>query len=222
MKAITRNQYGSADKLRLKPHTLSFEEAAALPQASCIALQGIVEKGNVKADQHILINGGGGSSGLFAIQIAKQRAATVTAVDNITKQQLMLNTGADFVINYEEQDFTRQGKQYDYIFDLAAAHALLDYKRALKSGAKYVMVGGSMRSTLQLLFPGIFLSLFSHHSYGMLALKTNKGLDVILDMIEADKLKLIIDKTFPLGNTPDALRYFMTGKTRGKLIIKTT
>jgi len=205
--------------LTAKPANLSFAEAAALPQAACIALQGIRDVGKVKAGQQVLINGGGGGSGSFAIQFAKLYGAEVTAVDNSEKLETMRALGADHVIDYTREDFTRNGRQYDMIFDLAAYHSMFDYRRSLKSGGVYAMVGGGMSSLWQLLFIGMPLNLFGRKRMSMLALKNNQGLNEIASLVEAGKVKPVIDKCFPLEQAADALRYLGAGHARGKVVV---
>src|SRR5687768_16686776 len=131
----------------LKPPDLTFEQAAAIPQAGVIALQGIRDRG-VHSGQSVLINGGGGGTGMFAIQLAKSSGAEVTAVDNAGKLDFMRFLGADHVIDYTREDFTRNGRQYDLILDLIAERSALDYARALKSGGSYSAVGGSVATFL--------------------------------------------------------------------------
>ncbi|MCB0232487.1 MAG: NAD(P)-dependent alcohol dehydrogenase, partial [Anaerolineae bacterium] len=129
--------------MALKPAGLTFEQAAVIPQPGVIALQGIRTKGRVQPGQKVLINGGGGTTGTFAIQLARLDGAEVTGVDNGEKLDLMRSLGADHVIDYTVEDFTRNGKQYDLILDLVAHRSVSDYQRALAPGGRYLMVGGS-------------------------------------------------------------------------------
>ncbi|MEO5953973.1 MAG: NAD(P)-dependent alcohol dehydrogenase, partial [Chloroflexia bacterium] len=130
--------------LALKPPGMTFEQVAAIPQAAVIALQGIRDKGKVQPGQHVLINGAGGGGGTFAMQLAKLYGAEVTGVDNTEKLGFMRSIGADHVIDYTREDFTRNGKQYDLILDLIAYRSIFDYKRALKPNGSYYAVGGSL------------------------------------------------------------------------------
>src|ERR671916_3490937 len=143
---------GSA--LGLQPAGMTFEEAAAIPQAAVIALQGIRDKGQVQPGQKVLINGAGGGAGAFAVQFAKLYGAEVTGVDNTGKLDFMRSLGADYVIDYTREDFTKSGKQYDLILDVVAHRSVFAYKRALKPGGTYFFVGGSVATLLQILLLG--------------------------------------------------------------------
>lgn len=205
--------------LILKPASMTFEEVAALPQSACIALQGIRDKGQVQPGQKVLINGAGGGAGTFAIQIAKLNGAEVTGVDNTRKLDIMRSVGADHVIDYTQEDFTKNGKNYDLILDLAAYHSIFDYKRALSSKGVYFMVGGSVALIFQLLILGQWFSLIGGKKLGLIALKSNKDLSFIIELIEAGKIEPVIDKCYPLSQVPEALRYHGDGYARGKIVI---
>ena len=164
-----------------------------------------------------MINGAGGGAGSFAIQIAKYFGAEVTGVDNTGKLEMMRSIGADHVIDFTQEDFTKNGQRYDLIFDLAAHHPIFDYKRSLNPGGKYVMVGGPMAQIFQLLFLGPFISITGNKKMGILALKTNRDLDFLLELIIFGKIKPVIDKRYPLSKVPDALRYLGEGHAKGKL-----
>ncbi|HEX6171081.1 MAG TPA: NAD(P)-dependent alcohol dehydrogenase, partial [Chitinophagaceae bacterium] len=127
-----------AAALMLKPPGMNFEQAAAVPQAALLALQGLRNKMTVQKGHHVLINGGGGGAGTFAIQMAKSVGATVTAVDSASKLETMLSVGADHVIDYKSEDFTKNGQQYDLILDLAAYHSIFDYKKSLTPNGRYI------------------------------------------------------------------------------------
>ena len=202
-----------------KPTYLSFEQAATIPQAACIALQGIRDKGQIKTGQRILINGAGGGSGVFAIQLAKMYGAEVTAVDNADKQDVMLTAGADHILDYKKTDFTTNTEKYDFIFDLAAYHSIFDYKRVLAAKGTYTMVGGSMKTVFQTLFIGSLLSILGRKKYTMLALKKNHDMEHILNLIESGQLRIFIDKHFPFAKTIEALKYFGAGHAKGKVVI---
>ena len=145
--------------LVLKPASITFVEAAAMPQAGLLALQGLIDKGQIKAEQKVLINGAGGGAGTFAVQIAKCIGANVTAVDSSTKLDKLGLLGADRVIDYKRVDFTQNGQHYDLILDMAAFHSISDYHRALSSYGIYVMVGGSM-ALLSKLFLALYFQCF--------------------------------------------------------------
>src|SRR6266496_2730118 len=134
-----------------KPASLTFEEAAAIPQGAVIALQGIRDQGQVQPGQKVLINGAGGSAGTFAVQLAKYYGADVTGVDNTSKLDFMRSLGADHVIDYTREDFTKSGKQYDLILDVIAHRSVFAYKRALGPNGSYFMVGGSVATMFQML-----------------------------------------------------------------------
>ena len=138
--------------LTLIPGEISFKTASAIPQAAEIAYQGVFDRGSIREGEKILINGAGGGSGSFAVQIAKHFKADVTGVDNSEKQDFILSLGADRAIDYRAEDFTRSGESYDLILDLAAYHSVADYKKVLKEKGIYRMVGGSMSVIFQLLF----------------------------------------------------------------------
>ena len=205
--------------LTIKPPALTFTQAAALPQSVCIALQGIRDKGQVQPGQKVLINGGGGGAGTFAIQLAKHFGAEVTGVDNTEKQQIMRQAGADFVIDYTQVDFTKNAQQYDLVFDMAAHHTVMDYRRVLRPRGKYLMVGGSMKAVLAVLLVGSLTSLFSGKKMRMLALKLNQDLNFILELCKTGKLVPMIDRIYPLSQTPEALRYLGEGHAKGKVVI---
>ena len=205
--------------LTLKPNNMTFEEVAALPQAAVVALQGLRDKGQVKPGQNVLINGAGGGSGSFAVQLAKHFGAEVTGVDNTEKSDIMRQNGADHVIDFTQEDFTQNGRRYDLILDFVAAHSIFDYKRALSSEGMYIMVGGSMAHIFQTLFLGALISMTGTKKMGILGAIPNKGLTFILELIETGKIKPIIDRYYPLNEVPEAFRYFGAGHAKGKLVI---
>lgn len=202
-----------------KPTNMTFEQVAALPQAACIALQGVHEKGEIQPGQKVLINGAGGGSGSFAVQMAKSLGAEVTGVDNTEKLDAMRSMGADHVIDYTREDFTKTGQRYDFILDLAAHHSIFDCKRVLNPKGIYVVVGGAMSSVFQLLFLGSLISLFSSKKMALLALKPNQDLELILELFESGEVVPFIDKCFPLSKVPEALGYLGEGHAKGKVVI---
>ena len=205
--------------LMLKPASMTFEEVAAVPQSACIALQGIRDKGQIQPGQKVLINGAGGSAGSFAVQIAKYFGAEVTGVDNTEKLAMMRSIGADHVIDYTQEDFTRKGQCYDLILDLTAYHPVFDYKRALSPKGRYLMVGGSVALIIKLLFLGPWISMIGGKKMGLLAMKPNKDLDFVIALIAAGKVAPVIDKRYPLSEAPEALRYLGEGHAKGKVVI---
>jgi NADPH:quinone reductase-like Zn-dependent oxidoreductase len=205
--------------LVLKPASMTFEEAAAIPQAAILALQGLRGKRQIQSGQKVLINGAGGGAGTFAVQIAKSFGAEVTGVDSTRKLDIMRSIGADHVIDYTKEDFTKSGQRYDLILDMAAHHSIFDYKRALSPKGIYVMVGGSMFRLFQVMFLGSLISMTTSKKMGILAHKPNKDLAFMKELLEAGKVVPVIDKRYPLSEVPEALRYFGEGHAKGKLVI---
>lgn len=205
--------------LTLKPDSMTFEQAAAIPQAACIALQGLRDKGRIQAGQKVLINGAGGGAGSFALQMAKTFGAEVTGVDNTEKQDMMRSSGADHVIDYTQEDFTKNGQRYDLILDLSAHHSIFDYKRALSPNGIYLMAGGSVALIFQLLFLGSWISLIGPKKMSLLAMRTNRDLVFIIECFEAGKVVPVIDKQYPLNEVAEALRYLGEGHARGKVVV---
>ena len=207
--------------LALKPAGMTFEEAAAIPQAAFIALQGIRDKGQVQPGQKVLINGGGGGAGTFAIQLAKLAGAEVTGVDNTEKLELMQSLGADHVIDYTREDFTKNGQQYDLILDVIAHRSVFAYKRALKPNGSYFMAGGSVATMFQMLLLGPLIRRITSRNIKLLLVQTDsKDLAYITELIESGKVKLVIDKRYSLSEAAEALRYLGEGHAKGKAVIR--
>ncbi len=209
----------SENALVVKPPLLSFEQAAAIPQAGVMALQGIRDYGQVKSGQKVLINGAGGGVGTFAIQLAKYYRAEVTAVDSSIKLEMMQSLGADHVIDYAQEDFTRNGHQYDFILDVVGHHSIYDYKRALNSEGIYRMIGGPTKLIFQSIFIAPFLSMNSNKKMGILTHEPNKGLDFILELFNSGMVNPVVDKIFPLSETAAAMQYLGDGLSLGKVVI---
>ena len=207
------------DELVRKPDSLTFEEAAAIPQAASVALQGLRDKGHIQSGQEVLINGAGGGAGSFAIQIAKLSGARVTGVDSGEKHDMMRSIGADHVIDYAREDFTKSGQKYDLILDLVASHSIFDYRRALRRKGTYIMVGGTVPHLFQTLILGSLISIAGRYKMGVLGARPNKHLPQIVNLIESGKIRLVIDKQYPLAEVPEALRYLGEGRARGKVVI---
>jgi len=205
--------------LALKPASMTFEEAAAVPQAAVLALQGLRDKRQIQPGQKVLINGAGGGAGTFAVQIAKSFGAEVTGVDSTSKLDMMRSIGADQVIDYTQEDFTKSEQRYDFILDFAAHHSIFDYKRALSPKGIYVMVGGSMARIFQAVFLGPLISMTGSKKMGILAHKPNKDLDFMKELFEAGKVVPVIDRRYPLSEVAEALRYFGEGHAKGKVVI---
>ena len=210
----------SEKALALKPAAMTFEEASAIPQAAFIALQGIREKGNVQPGQKVLINGAGGGTGTYAIQLAKLAGAEVTGVDNTEKLDLIKSLGADHVIDYTREDFTKNGRQYDLILDLIAYRSVFAYQRALKPNGNYFVAGGSAFTMLQILLLGPWIRRTTSKNIRVLMVQTDsKELVYITELIEARKLVTVIDKRYSFSETPEALRYLGEGHAKGKVVI---
>ena len=200
---------------------MSFEQAAALPQAGLLAMQGLRYKKPLQSGQHLLINGAGGGVGAIALQYAKSIGAMVTCVDREEKFEMLRSLGADELIDYRKTDYTNTGMQYDYILDVTARRSVSDYKRALKPGGVFAMVGGSMGWLLvQMMLIQPLLSKFSNKKLGIMGYHVNKeGLDELSQLFDDGKLSVVIDRCFPLAGTADAFRYYGQGTFMGKIII---
>ena len=208
------------NKLALKPASMTFEEAAAIPQAAVIALQGIRDKGQVQSGQRVLINGAGGGAGTFAVQLAKLYGAEVTGVDNTGKLDLMRSLGADHVIDYTQEDFTENGKQYDLILDAVAHRSVFAYKRALRPNGSYFLVGGSVATIFQILLLGPWIRRTTGKKTRLLVVQSNlRDLVFMTELYEAGKVVPVIDRRYPLSEVPEALRYLGEGHAQGKVVI---
>jgi len=208
-----------ADALMLKPASMSFEQASATPQAGLVALQGLRNKGRLQSGERVLINGAGGGTGTFAIQLAKSLGADVTGVDSARKLELMRSLGADSVIDYTKEDFTRNGQRYDLILDLVAHRSIFDNKRALSPEGRYVLAGGSLPRILEVLFLGPLLSR-GGRKLGIVGVKANRGLGHMVELFEAGTVVPVIDRTYALSEAAEALRYLGEGKALGKVVVK--
>ncbi|HZM84204.1 MAG TPA: NAD(P)-dependent alcohol dehydrogenase [Candidatus Limnocylindrales bacterium] len=195
------------------PAGLTHEQAAALPQSGAIAWQGIVARGEVQGGQRVLINGAGGGSGMYAIQLAKLRGAQVTGVDNAEKLEFMASLGADHVIDYRREDYTRNGKTYDLVLDVQAFRSARDYRRALAPGGRYFYVGGSVRTLFGVL-------LFGGKRVRVLAIQLGaKQLGSLVELCRAGEVSTVIDRRYSLDEVPEALGYLGNGHARGKVLI---
>jgi NADPH:quinone reductase-like Zn-dependent oxidoreductase len=206
--------------LEPKPANSTFAEAAAVPQAGVLALQGIRKGGQIQPRQKVLINGAGGGVGTFAIQLAKLSGAEVTGVDASHKLNVVRSLGADYVIDYTQEDFTKTGKRYDLIIDCQNFRSMTDNRRALRPGGTYAMVGGSIPRVYQLWFLSLIASLTREdRKLRLVAEGPNKGLADLKELMETGKLIPLIDRTYQLSEVPDALRYFGEGHHKGKIVI---
>jgi NADPH:quinone reductase-like Zn-dependent oxidoreductase len=205
-----------------KPANLTFEQAAAVPVAAMTALQGLRDKGNLQPGQKVLINGASGGVGTFAVQIAKALGAEVTAVCSPRNLEMARSLGADHVIDYKVEDFTRSGQQYDLILAVNGYHPILDYLRALAPEGTYVVAGGSMAQLFQAAAQGKSLSRTRRQKIMVLSLVQNhKDLAFLKELVETGKLMPLVDRCYPLSQTPEAFRYFEKGHPKGKIVITT-
>jgi len=207
--------------LVLKPDSITFEEAATVPSRAIIALQGLRDKRQIQPGQKVLINGAGGGVGPFAVQIAKYFGAEVTGVDSPKKLGMLRSIGADHVIDYTQEDFTKNGQRYDLILDIAAHHSIFDYKRALSPKGIYAIVGGSRTTIFQVVFLGPLISMTGSKKMGLMTWKPNKKEDLVFikELLEAGKVVPVIDRCYPLSEVAEALRYFEEGHPPGKIVI---
>ncbi len=206
--------------LALKPTNLTFEEAAAVPMAGVTALQGLRDKGQIQTGKKVLINGASGGVGTFAVQIAKSFGTEVTAVCSTRNLKMARSIGADHIIDYTQEDFTKNGQHYDLILAANGYHPISDYKGALSTQGIYVMTGGSMAQMFQALLLGPLISMIGNKKMCALTAKSDqKDLVFIKKLIEAGKVKPVIDRRYPLREVPEALQYLWEGHARGKVVI---
>jgi NADPH:quinone reductase-like Zn-dependent oxidoreductase len=215
---------GPKSSLAPKPAGLTFEQAAAVNMAGTTALQGLRDKGRIQPGQRVLINGASGGVGTFAVQIAKAFGARVTAVCSTRNVETVRSIGADEVIDYTQQDFTRSGQRYDLIFDVAASRSLSDCRRVLAPNGILVMVGVKggrrMAPIVARLLAGVVYSRFATRKMlPFLAHNSTEDLLVLKELIEAGKVRPVIDRTYPLTQTAEAIRYLEEGHARGKVVI---
>jgi NADPH:quinone reductase-like Zn-dependent oxidoreductase len=205
--------------LSLKPAGMSFTEAAAIPQAAMLAVQGLIDKARIRDGQKLLINGAGGGVGTFGLQIARSYNVEVTGVDHTEKQDMMRTLGFDHVIDYAREDFTKNGKQYDVILDAKTNRPLSHYLRALTPLGTYVTVGGSLSRIFQIFLLSPFVPMFSRKRATIVALKPNKDLAYMNELFVSGRLKPIIDGHFALEEVPEAMRLFAQAGHKGKIVI---
>lgn len=211
------------DAFAPKPANIMFEQAAATPLAAITALQGLRDSSNIQAGERVLINGASGGVGTFSVQYAKAVGAEVTGVCSTRNLDLVRSIGADHVIDYTQEDFARTGQQYDLIFDAVGNRTAADYRRALKPGGRCVVTGfTTMRHMFgQVVLLGALGSRFSKKKVGMMgtAKPNPDDLRVLADLLERGALVPMIDRTYPLSETAEAIRYLETMRARGKIVI---
>jgi NADPH:quinone reductase-like Zn-dependent oxidoreductase len=223
-------EYAAVSEARFerKPTGLTFEQAAAVPTSGSLAVQAVRDEGRVQAGQDVLINGAGGAVGTFAVQLAKAYGANVTGVDAAGKLDMIRSIGADRTIDYEQEDFTRSGERYDVVLDIAGNHRWPDIRRAVTPDGTYVLIGhdqygasghrwfGSLGRFAKLMVMAPFVNQL-HPFRGVK--DPGDRLVVLKELIEAGKVTPVIDRTFPLSEVPDAIRYLESGQARGKLVV---
>jgi len=199
---------------------MTFEEAAAYPQAAVLALQNLRNKRPIEPGQKVLINGAGGGVGTFAVQIAKYFGAEVTGVDSTRKLDMLRSIGVDQVIDYTQEDFTQKEQRYDLILATAGYRSIFDYKRALSPKGIYVSTGGSEAQTYQAMFLGPFISMTGTKKMGAtVGIQNQKNLVFMKELLEAGKVVPVIDRRYPLSEVAEAIRYYGEGHARGKVVI---
>ncbi len=208
------------DALALKPANLTFEQAAAVPMAAVTALQGLRDKGRIQPGQKVLINGASGGVGTFAVQLARWFGAEVTAVCSTRNVDQARSLGADHVIDYTREDFTRNGQRYDLILAVNGYHPIADYRRALSPNGIYVMAGGSNPQLFEALLLGSLMSMTGQKKMGALTANFSpQTLNFVSELLEAGKVVPVIDRCYPLSETIEAFRYLGEGHARGKIVI---
>jgi NADPH:quinone reductase-like Zn-dependent oxidoreductase len=212
--------------IALKPSNVSFEEAASVNIAGLTALQGLRDHGKVQAGQKVLINGASGGVGTFAVQLAKSMGADVTGVCSTRNVDLVTSLGADRVIDYTKDDFTKGDTKYDVILDNVANHPLSECRKVLMPKGKYVLIGGGSANQQGVIgvmakpFQAMFMSWFGDQKMGMMMAEMKQtDLQYMADLMQNGKLKAVIDRTYKLAETADAIRYIEEGHARGKVII---
>lgn len=206
--------------LVLKPANISFEEAAAVPEAAIVALQGLRDKGHIQSGQKVLINGASGGIGTFAVQIAKSFGAEVTGVCSTRNLDMVRSIGADHVIDYTQEDFTKTGQHYDLILATAGYRSIFDYRRALSPKGIFVVTGGAMAQIFQTMLLGPWMSMAGSKKMGNLMAKvSNEDLVFMKELLEAGKVVPVIDRRYPFSEVAEALQYYEKGHARGKVVI---
>ena len=205
--------------LSLKPASITFEEAATLPQAGILALQGLRDKRQIQPGEKVLINGAGGGVGTFAVQIAKLFGAEVTGVDSTEKLDIVRSIGADHVIDYTQEDFITSGQHYDLILDVVVSHSISNYKRVLNPKGILRMVGGSMGKVFKAALLGPLIS--RNKKMSIVVWRPNKKEDMVFltELLEAGKVVPVIDRRYPLSEVAEAFRYLEEGHHKGKIVI---
>lgn len=211
---------GDENAFAIKPDNITFEVAASIPQAGTIAYQSLTDKIKINYGDRVLINGGGGGVGTFAIQLAKKLGAHITVVDRQEKFEVMKRLGADEVIDYRIVDFTTLKETYDFIIDVVGKHSIMKSIKVLKNKGSYVMIGGKPRYILQAAFLGKLLSAVTTKNIKILAAEPNWRLAKLASKVSYGKITPVVDKVFPLEDVGEAMDYLRNGQAQGKVIIK--
>jgi NADPH:quinone reductase-like Zn-dependent oxidoreductase len=207
--------------LALKPANMTFEEAASIPQAAMLAVQGLIDIGNIQSGQKLLINGAGGGVGTFGIQIAQSLGVKdITVVDKESKLDMLRSLGATHCINYTKEDFTKNGEMYDLILDVKTNRSISHYLRVLNPNGKYITVGGDLYRLFKILFSMSLMNRIRKKNVSLVALKANKDLEYMNKLYKTGKLKCVIDEhQYTLEDAPKAMKYFESGDHKGKVVI---
>jgi NADPH:quinone reductase-like Zn-dependent oxidoreductase len=207
-------------RLALKPASITYEQAAAVPVAALTALQGLRDKGRIWPGQKVLVDGASGGVGTFAVQIAKAFGTEVTAVCSTRNTEQARMLGADHVIDYTQEDFTRSGRRYDLIFAANAWHSVMDYRRALRPDGIFVMAGGGLALYFHVLTLGSLLSWMGNKKYFSYVAKINQqDLEFLKELLDSGQVIPVIDRRYPLSDTAEAIRYLEEGHAQGKVVI---
>jgi len=217
--------------LVLKPAGMTFEQAAAIPQAGMLAVQGLLDKGQLRPGQRVLINGAGGGVGTFAVQLAKLpkfQGVEVTGVDSAEKLDMLRSVGFDHVIDYQKEDFTKSGKCYDLILDTRTNRPALDYARVLNPSGTYATVGGTshlgqfaLLGLWQFVLGGSppWIRELRGKKLALVMLKQNKDLPYLNELFEAGQFTPVIDGHYTFSESREALRHYLTAKHKGKVVV---
>ena len=210
-----------ASKFVHKPANVSFEAAAALPVAAFTALQGLRDKGKIQPGQKVLIDGASGGVGIYAVQIAKSFGAEVTAVCRTRNLDMVRSIGADHVVDYTREDFTKSGQRYDFIYAVNGYHPILAYRRALSPHGVCIVAGGAFSQIFQAMLLGPLISKFGNKKIRFQGVATTPKEDLLVmkELLEAGKVVPIIDKYYPLSETAEAVKYLIEEHGRGKVVI---
>ena len=208
-----------AANIARKPAAMTFEQAAAIPQAGMLAWQGLIDVGRIKPGQKLLLNGAGGGVGTLGLQIAKLYEVEITAVDKPGKLEMLRALGADHVIDFLKEDFTEGANRYDLVLDVKTNRSPLAYLRALNPGGTYVTVGGSIPRLLQTVMLGPIVSQIYGKHLRLVALKANKDLAHMNELFASGKLLPVIEGPYRLSDLPEAFRLFGAGDHKGKIIV---